>query len=177
MAKELLTVRQIAELIQRPREQLITVIDRIRAWSDLGLLKVVGSKTPGTGNKRLYEPPAIIDAAVMTALTDAGLAAVRVGKIAAADGRTVLGFGRLGACEILDPSKSERAVFLVMSGPKVSPWSVHLAYEEMRLGALTPNEPYSIIWRLNDYFRPLRGIVSVVDERGTPKIDLIAKER
>jgi hypothetical protein len=175
VAKELLTVRQIAEMIQRPREELITVIDRIRGWSDVGLLKVSGAKTPGTGNKRLYEPSAIIDAVVMTALTDAGLAAIRVGQFAAANGMTVLGFGRLGACEVLDPAKSEQPAFLIISGPKPSPWNVMLSYGETKLNQLPPNEPYSIIVKLNDYFRPLMGIVTAVSEHGHVKIQLADK--
>jgi hypothetical protein len=175
MAKQQqLTVRAIAQLIQRPREELITVIDRIRGWTDAGLLTVSGTKSPGTGNKRLYEPATIIDALVMTALTDVGLPAIRVAHFAAADGKTVLGFGRQAAGEVLDPAKNERPVFLIIAGPKPSPWNVMLSYGETKLNQLPPNEAYSIVLRLNDYFRPLRGIVAAVLEHGYPKIQLVA---
>jgi hypothetical protein len=175
VAKELLAVRQIAELIQRPREDLITVVDRIRGWTDVGLLKVAGARSPGTGRKRMYEPSAIIDALVMTALTDVGLAAIRV---AAAADMIVLGFGRQGACDILDPAKPERpGVFLVTSGPVPNPWRVSLAYNDTKLGALAPNEPYSIIIKLNDYFRPLQGKVTAVWEHGGANIDLAARRK
>src|SRR5258705_8737879 len=121
MAKEQqLTVRKIAELIRRPHEDVGTVVDRIRGWADVGLLKVEGDQFPGTGKKRLYSPAAIVDALVMTALTDAGLAAIRVGHFAAADGMTVLGFGRQGACRVLDPAKPEQPAFLIIAGPKPS---------------------------------------------------------
>jgi hypothetical protein len=172
-----LTVREIAELIQRPREELMTVIDRIRGWTDVGLLRVAGTKSPGTGVKRLYEPASIIDAVVMTALTDVGLAAIRVGRIAGSEGKNVFGFGRMGACDILDPAKNERPVFLIISGPKPSPWNVALSNGETTLNQLPPNESYSIIIRLNDYFRPLRGIVTAVLEHGFVKIELVSKRK
>jgi hypothetical protein len=177
VAKEHLTVRQIAALIQRPREELTTVVDRIRGWTDAGLLKVSGTKSPGTGNRRYYEPAAIIDALVMTSLVDVGLAAIRVGQFAAADGKTVLGFGRLGASEVLNPAKNERPAFLIISGAEPSPRHVMLSDGEIGLNRLPPNEPYSIIVRLNDYFRPLKGIVTAVSEQGHVKIELIGKQR
>jgi hypothetical protein len=74
------SVRQIADCVRRPHEDMGTVVDRIRGWSDVGLIEVLGSKFPGTGSRRRYGAGAIIDAVILTALTDAGLAAVRVGS-------------------------------------------------------------------------------------------------
>jgi hypothetical protein len=83
----------------------------------------------------------------------------------------------MGACEILDPAKDEQPAFLIISGPKPSPWNVMLSNGQTTLNSLTPNEPYSIIVRLNDYFRPLRGIVTAVSEHGFVKIELVAKRK
>src|ERR1700686_2448265 len=102
------SVREIADRVRRPHEEMGTVVDRIRGWSDVGLIPVLGSKFPGTGSRRSYGPEAIIDAVILTALTDAGLAAVRVASFVADNGQTVLSFGRLGACEVLDPKKKGR---------------------------------------------------------------------
>jgi hypothetical protein len=155
-----------------------TVVDRIRGWADFGLLKVSGEKHPGTGRKRLYEPAAIIDSLVLTALTDAGLAAVRVGHFAAAGGQTVLGFGRMGACEVLDPGKHIGPSFLTISGPNPGPYSVTLSRGKTTLDQMTgaPGAPWSIVLNLVQYFKPLRGTVSAVLEHGYIKIELCRKE-
>jgi hypothetical protein len=154
---------------------MTTVIDRIRGWADFGLLKISGQKHPGTGKKRLYEPAAIIDSMIMTALTDAGLAAVRVGHFADASGKLVLGFGRMAACEVLNPGKPIGEAFLTISGPTPGPYSVAVSGGKTTLNQLVgaPNVPWSIVLNLTYYFKPLRGIVSAVLEHGTPKIDLI----
>jgi hypothetical protein len=172
-----LTVRKIAELIRRPHEEMGTVVDRIRGWADFGLLEVTGDKHPGTGKKRVYEPAAILDAMVLTALTDAGLAAVRVGHFAAADGKTVLGFGRTGACRVLDPEKNVRPAFLVIAGPAPSPWTVFISEGKTTLNQLPPSAPWSIVLNLAEYFRPLRGIVSAVEDHGFVKVELLPSRR
>jgi hypothetical protein len=174
--RQQITVREIADIIRRPHEEMATVVDRIRGWADVGLLKVQGDQFPGTGKKRLYGPGVILDAVILTALTDAGLAAVRVGHFAASSGMTVLGFGRLGACELLDPAKPEQPIFLIIAGPGPSPWNVMISDGETKLNQLPANESYSIILNLNDYFRPLRGIVTAVMEHGRVKIQLATKE-
>jgi hypothetical protein len=154
-----------------------TVVDRIRGWTDVGLIGVLGSKFPGTGSRRRYVAEAIIDAVILTALTDAGLAAVRVASFVAADkGATVLSFGRFGACEVLDPKKKGRPTFLVICGPAPSPTTVFLSYGETKLNQLPPGAPWSIILNLTEYFRSLRGKVTAVLERGTVKIELVEKE-
>jgi hypothetical protein len=50
-----------------------------------------------------------------------------------------------------------------------------LSYGETTLNQLPPNESYSIILRLNDYFRPLKGLVTAVLEHGFVKIELCRK--
>jgi hypothetical protein len=172
-----LTVRKIAELIRRPHEEMGTVVDRIRGWADFGLLKVTGDKHPGTGKKRLYEPAAILGAMVLTALTDVGLAAVRVGHFANDDGRTVLQFGLEGACQVLDPGQHVRPAFLVIAGPSPSPFTVFVSYGETKLNQLPPSAPWSIVLNLAEYFRPLRGIVTAVqDGRGFVKVEMMASK-
>jgi hypothetical protein len=66
-----ITVRQIAERLAKPGEQLSTVIDRIRHWTDEDMLSVQGEKNPGTGRARLYEPRALMEAFVLGILSDA----------------------------------------------------------------------------------------------------------
>src|SRR5690242_8780479 len=73
-----LTVRDIAERVQRPGEDLGAVVDRLRNWTKEGLLEPIGERNPGTGRKRLYPEQTIIDAALLTVLTEAvGMPAVR----------------------------------------------------------------------------------------------------
>jgi len=66
-----ITVREIAERIRRPGEDLIKVVDRLRNWTDEDLLTPMGEKNPGTGKRRLYPKSAIVDALVLSVLTDA----------------------------------------------------------------------------------------------------------
>jgi hypothetical protein len=170
-----LSVRDIADRVRRPHEEMMTVVDRIRGWTDVGLIGVLGSKFPGTGSRRRYVAEAIIDAVVLTALTDAGLAAVRVASFVSDKGQTVLSFGRFGACEVLDPKKKGRPTFLLISGPAPSPTTVMISYGETKLNQLSSGAPWSIILNLTEYFRPLRGIVNAVLERGTVKIELVSE--
>ena len=170
------SVREIADRVRRPHEEMGTVVDRIRGWSDVGLIEVLGSKFPGTGSRRSYGPEAIIDAVILTALTDAGLAAVRVASFVSDKGQTVLSFGRQGACEVLDPRKKGRPTFLVICGPAPSPSTVFISYGETKLTQLPPGAPWTIILNLTEYFRPLRGVVNAVLEGGPVKIWLTKKE-
>jgi hypothetical protein len=73
------SVSEIAEKIGRPGEDMRVVGDRIRNWTREGLLEPVGTKNPGTGRSRLYPETALIDALVLTAITEAvGLQVVKV---------------------------------------------------------------------------------------------------
>jgi hypothetical protein len=65
-----ITVSEIAERIRREDEDLTTVVDRLRNWTKEGLLQPLGKKNPGTGRKRRYPETAIIDALVLSFLTE-----------------------------------------------------------------------------------------------------------
>jgi len=69
-----LTVAEIAELIRRPEANTAKVVERLRAWSDIGLLEPVGDRNPGTGIKRVYDDDAAYTAAILNALADLGVA-------------------------------------------------------------------------------------------------------
>src|SRR5258707_871394 len=101
---------------------------------------------------------------------------VPVGYFVTDKGATVLSFGRLGACEILDARKKGRPTFLVICGPAPSPSTVFISYGETKLNQLPPGAPWSIVLNLTEYFRPLRGIVTAVLERGTVKIELASRK-
>jgi hypothetical protein len=131
-----LTNADIASRIRRPWEDMTTIVDRIKNWTKDGALAFRGKKHPGTGSKRRYDPEAIIDAVILTALTDAGLAGVRVGQFQGVDGQTVLCWGRMGAAAVFDPAHApgralaaNEKVYLVIAGsPRASVHSIYLAY-------------------------------------------------
>jgi hypothetical protein len=66
-----LTVRDIAQRIQKPGEELRTAVDRVRNWTKEGLLKPVGDTHPGTGRKKQYSEKAAIRALILQAISDA----------------------------------------------------------------------------------------------------------
>ena len=66
-----ITVREIAAKLQQPGEDIAKVVDRIRNWTDIGLLKTIGPKKPGTGKHRLYPEDALADALILSILADA----------------------------------------------------------------------------------------------------------
>jgi hypothetical protein len=78
-----LTVRDIAERIRRPNEDITAVIDRLRDWTDVGLLEVVkdSDQNPGKGHARRYPEIAVVDAALLTAFVEAGLSVMRFGRM------------------------------------------------------------------------------------------------
>jgi hypothetical protein len=191
-------VRQIADFVRRPHETTKTVVDRIRSWADYGLLQPVGEKHPGTGKKRRYGPATIIDAAVLTALTDAGLAAVRVGHFQGADGQTVIGFGRMGAAEVYKPENANKKIYLVIAGSPAA--SVHLntyiaiagpeAQPDLDLSKPTPFParttehvtvpPYaswSVVLNLNEIFRSFKDVLTATLEGGFIKIEMISSAK
>lgn len=65
-----LTVRDIARHIQRRGESLTGAADRLRNWTDMGIVKAAGSKRPGTGRKRRYTGGALVEAVLLQALAD-----------------------------------------------------------------------------------------------------------
>ena len=66
-----LTAGDIAEIIQRPGEELTTAVDRVRNWAKEGLLKPVGDAHPGTGRKKQYPEKAAVRAMILQAISDA----------------------------------------------------------------------------------------------------------
>jgi hypothetical protein len=79
------TVKDIAERIRREDENLTNVIDRLRNWTKEGLLSAAGDKHPGTGRSRHYPSSAILEALLLTVLTDAvGMPATKARAFAAA---------------------------------------------------------------------------------------------
>jgi hypothetical protein len=72
-----LSVKDIARGIKRPHEELQAAIDRLRNWTDLGLIHQVGEKNPGTGRARRYSHDTLLEAALLDVLTGAvGMPAV-----------------------------------------------------------------------------------------------------
>jgi hypothetical protein len=176
MAKEhQLTVRKIAELIRRPYEEMGTVVDRIRGWSDVGLIKVRGSKFPGTGSKRRYGAEAVIDAMVLTAITDLGLAAVRVGHFSG-DDESIIDLCRTAALTVLgDNEQRDAAWMLIISppSPEAGRSSARFAYKVGRPSTTERDDHWldvpmpsilesAIILNLTQIFKPLRSILEVV---------------
>jgi uncharacterized protein YciI len=76
-----LTVREIAGRIRRLDETLPAVIDRLRNWTKEGLLETAGTKNPGTGRRRHYPEHALVDALVLTTLSDMGIPSVEASQI------------------------------------------------------------------------------------------------
>jgi hypothetical protein len=184
MAGQKLAVKEIAELIRRDHEEMTTVVDRIRGWSDVGLIKVAGSKFPGTGTKRRYGPEAIVDATLLTALTDLGLAAVRVGHFAD-ENQNIIQLCRTAAWTVLgDNEQRDMDWMLILSPPlpgsgrssasfsyKVAPPSAE------HPGSLSVPVPSAfdgaIVLNLTRIFRPLRSTLKVVPSAdGFPSLKL-----
>jgi hypothetical protein len=65
-----LTARDIAKHIQRPGESLIAAVDRLRTWTKMGIIKPSGERHPGTGRKKRYSKPALLQAVLLQTLTD-----------------------------------------------------------------------------------------------------------
>jgi hypothetical protein len=65
-----LSVKDIAQRVRRPGEELQVTIDRLRNWTDQNLIHQVGSKNPGTGRARRYTRDALLEAALLEVLTN-----------------------------------------------------------------------------------------------------------
>jgi hypothetical protein len=72
-----ISVRDIAERIQRPGETLQTAIDRVRNWTKEGFLSLIGDKNPGIGRARNYSKDALLEASLLDILSDGGMTAAR----------------------------------------------------------------------------------------------------
>jgi hypothetical protein len=73
-----LTVAELAEVIRRPDADRAAVVERLRAWSDAGLLQPTGERNPGTGKPRAYPDDAIYPASILNSLADLGFAIGRM---------------------------------------------------------------------------------------------------
>jgi hypothetical protein len=65
-----MTARDIAKHIQRPGESLTAAVDRLRTWTKMGIIKPSGERHPGTGRKKRYSKPALLEAVLLQTLTD-----------------------------------------------------------------------------------------------------------
>jgi hypothetical protein len=75
------TVGEIARRIQRPGEDVKVAIARLANWTKESLLRPIKKHT-GTGRDRFYPDMALVDAAVLDALTGVlGIPAVKVGQM------------------------------------------------------------------------------------------------
>lgn len=76
------SVKDVAEIVRRPSEDVQNAIDRVRNWTKEGLLTVAGEKHPGTGRARQYGPEAALEAALLQILIDCiGTSALRAARI------------------------------------------------------------------------------------------------
>jgi hypothetical protein len=67
---------EIAEKIQAPGENPVRVLNRVRNWMKMGLLRPVGDAHPGSGRASEYSEDTLLDAALLQKFTMAGIAAV-----------------------------------------------------------------------------------------------------
>jgi len=90
MATTTLSVRDIAQKIKLPGEDMTAAINRARNWTREGLLPTVGEKHPGIGRERRYPQRAILDAVLLQLITSTlGIPAV-IAKVAVKDVRKLL---------------------------------------------------------------------------------------
>jgi hypothetical protein len=114
-----ITVREIAEKVRRIDEDVAKVVDRIRNWTDEGLLTPKGRKNPGTGKHRVYPASSLADALVLSILTDAvGMQAVKgpIGRMFKAL-RNTLEFAADGTPRLAKGDGLEKLINDANSGP------------------------------------------------------------
>jgi hypothetical protein len=108
------TVRELAERVRRPDEDITAVVDRLRNWTKEGLLTHLGPKNPGTGRHRRYSQEGLIEAAVLSALAEVGLPAVRSAMLGP-PARTALKLAKHAFRDIDDKYRSEIHVYLIVA--------------------------------------------------------------
>jgi len=130
-----LTASDIAKHIQRPGEPLRTAVDRLRNWTDMGIIKPTGERHPGTGRKKRYSHEAGLKAVFLQVLTDAlGSSAVSIAP----------SLGRL-AQEFKNVSKTGTHLVVINREPgRVESVSVMPA-DELRAHILKSNQAVHII--------------------------------
>lgn len=67
------TVGEMAEQLRPLCSNKIATVERLRGWTRGGILNPVDKEHEGTGTRRKYEVNSIFDAAVLSAIADAGL--------------------------------------------------------------------------------------------------------
>jgi hypothetical protein len=167
-------VRKIADSIRRPHETTKTVIDRVRSWADYGILRPVGEKHPGTGKKRRYGPETIVDATFLTAITDLGLAAVRVGHFSG-DDASIIDLCRTAALTVLGGNEQRDADWMLIispPSPETGRSSARFDYVVGRPSAERGDDwldvpvpsilEGAIVLNLTKIFKPLRSILEVI---------------
>jgi hypothetical protein len=160
-----LSVREVARRIQRG-EPLETVVSRLRNWSKTGLLRPTGEKNPGTGRQRHYTESAVIDALILSTLTETlSLPAVEVAKIRDAERKTVLQLARLAAERFDEVERAGGRSWLVIHHrwpfeplrPGEPPFTVELHERRAREGIVIPDwSAASTVLNLTPLFRHLR---------------------
>jgi DNA-binding transcriptional MerR regulator len=93
-----ITVKEVAERICRPHEDMAAVIDRLRNWTKEGLLQPSGERNPGTGRKRRYSEQTVIDAMILSAFAEWGIPAVKAAQYGSA-AHTAFHLGRRAVAE------------------------------------------------------------------------------
>jgi len=168
-------VRKIADSIRRPHETTKTVIDRVRSWADYGILRPVGEKHPGTGKKRRYGPETIVDATFLTAITDLGLAAVRVGHFGG-DDKSIIDLCRTAALTVLGGNEQRDMDWMLIISPPSPETGRPSARFDYKVGRPSTTErddhwldvpipsilEGAIVLNLTKIFKPLRSILEVI---------------
>jgi DNA-binding transcriptional MerR regulator len=106
----IMTVKELAERICRPHEDIGAVIDRLRNWTKEGLLETAGDKNPGTGRRRHYDDSALVDALILTTLADIGIPSVRASQLKY-DKKDLLNHGRHA---VIHAQQSSQPVYLII---------------------------------------------------------------
>lgn len=110
MAREGITVKDIATRVARTGGDVARVAERIRHWTREGILVPLGERNGGTGNWRTYDSDAIYWAAVLNEMARYGLT-VAITKAAI-----------LGLKDRMETSNDERALWIgAQSGQLTQP--------------------------------------------------------
>jgi hypothetical protein len=84
MQRATFTAREIAERIKQPDELISSALNRLKNWTNEGLITPIGDWHPGTGKKRLYREHALLDAVLLQTLTECtGVTAVQAAPLLA----------------------------------------------------------------------------------------------
>ena len=79
-----MTLSEMAERIRGEGDDHAALVAKLKTWVKEGLIEAVGEKNPGTGNRRTYDEQALINAAVLHAVSSqAGMSATRAAGFSA----------------------------------------------------------------------------------------------